>query len=264
VTSTRFERHVAIVTGGASGIGAATVSEFADEGASIVFLDRNRAAGEEFVRKLEEGGLHVRFVAGDVAKPVDCRRAVKEALSAFDRLDFVVNNAVSPVIKGVSGTVQDWQRSLGVNLVGAANMAQAALEPMKGSGRGAIVNVASVSAFVAQPNHWTYNAAKGGLVTLTKCMALDFSEWGIRVNSVSPGWIWTPASAETVDGNRQSLDRMVGPFHMLGRCGEAREVARTILFLCSDDASFITGTDLRVDGGYLAMPAEGLFLKSLR
>jgi NAD(P)-dependent dehydrogenase (short-subunit alcohol dehydrogenase family) len=143
-------------------------------------------------------------------------------------------------------------------------MAQLAVEPMRSLGKGAIVNVASVSASVAQPDHWTYNAAKGGLVTLTKCMALDLAQWGIRVNSVSPGWIWTPASAAAVDGNRRKLDQMVAPFHMLGRCGDAREVARAILFLCSDDASFITGTDLVVDGGYLAMGAERLFQKSMQ
>ena len=260
----RFERQVAIITGGASGIGAATVSEFAEEGASVVLLDLDVAAGEAFQEKSGKAGHAVLFVPGDVAKAEDCRRAVEEALSVFGRVDFLVNNAASPVVKGLSGTVEDWQASLGVTLVGAASMAQVVVEPMKVLGQGAIVNVASVSAFIAQPDHWTYNAAKGGLVNLTKCMALDFAEWGIRVNSVSPGWIWTPASAAAVGRDRRALDQMVAPFHMLGRCGEAREVARAILFLCSDDASFVTATDLRVDGGYLAMAAEGLFMRSLR
>jgi NAD(P)-dependent dehydrogenase (short-subunit alcohol dehydrogenase family) len=129
---------------------------------------------------------------------------------------------------------------------------------MKQTGGGAIVNVASISAHIAQPNRWTYNACKGAVVTLTKCQALDLSVDGIRVNTVSPGWIWTPEVLKAAGGDRKRWEPVWGRFHMLRRLGEPSEVAKAIVFLCSDDASFITGAELAVDGGYMAMGSEGL------
>lgn len=120
------------------------------------------------------------------------------------------------------------------------------------------MNISSVSAHVAQPNRWTYNACKGAIITLTKCQALDLAPYGIRVNAVSPGWIWTPEVAKAANGDRARWEPIWGRYHMLRRLGEAREVARAILFLCSDDASFITAAELAVDGGYLGMGSEGL------
>lgn len=148
-----------------------------------------------------------------------------------------------------------------VGPIGYATMAQAVAGPMKRSGSGAIVNISSVSAFVAQPNRWTYNAAKGAVHNLTKCMAYDLAPFHIRVNSVSPGWIWTQEvyKAAAIDGGgREKWDPIWGEYHMLRRCGEPLEVAAAVLFLLSADASFITAADLPVDGGYMGMGPEGL------
>lgn len=136
-------------------------------------------------------------------------------------------------------------------------MGSSAAEAMRKTGGGAIVNISSISAFIAQPGRWTYNSAKGAVHTLTKCMALDFARYGIRVNSVSPGWIWTQELLKAAGGDRARWDPIWGQFHMLERCGDAIEVAAAILFLLSDDASFITAADLAVDGGYQGLGSEG-------
>jgi NAD(P)-dependent dehydrogenase (short-subunit alcohol dehydrogenase family) len=132
---------------------------------------------------------------------------------------------------------------------------------MQKQGGGSIVNMSSISAHIAQINRWTYNAAKGAVNQLTKCTALDYAKFGIRVNSVSPAWIWTrevQKAADLAGGGKEKWAPVWGEYHMLERCAEPVEVAGPVLFLLSDDASFITGTDLPIDGGYLAMGPEGI------
>jgi NAD(P)-dependent dehydrogenase (short-subunit alcohol dehydrogenase family) len=253
-----WSERVAIVTGGASGIGAATAREFGAEGARVAIFDINEAAGQRVAEALRAEGREVFDFSIDVSDAEACLDGVRNIVSRFNRVDFLVNNAVSFIAKGLDVTTADWERSLGVNVRGYANMVQACYEPMRRTGGAAIVNVASVSAHVAQSNRWTYNACKGAIVTLTKCQALDLSKDGIRVNVVSPGWIWTPEVEKAAAGEPDRWKAIWGRYHMLRRLGEPREVARAILFLCSDDASFITGAELAVDGGYLAMGSEGL------
>jgi NAD(P)-dependent dehydrogenase (short-subunit alcohol dehydrogenase family) len=249
---------VAIVTGGASGIGAATVEEFAKEGAAVAIFDINQAAGEQAANNLRESGKEAYFFQVDVSNSQACRTAVGEVAAKLGRIDFLLNNAVSFIAKGLDVTDAEWERSLGVNVRGYANMVQACYPTMKQTRRGAIVNIASVSAHIAQPNRWTYNACKGAIVTMTKCQAFDLAPDGIRVNCISPGWIWTPEVAKAANGDREKWEPVWGKYHMLRRLGEPHEVARVVLFLCSDDASFITATELLVDGGYMGMGAEGL------
>jgi NAD(P)-dependent dehydrogenase (short-subunit alcohol dehydrogenase family) len=137
-------------------------------------------------------------------------------------------------------------------------MGTLAAAEMRKVGKGAIVNLSSISAFIAQPHRWTYNTAKGAVHILTKCMALDLAPDSIRVNSVSPGWIWTREVYRAAQGDRAKWDPVWGQFHMLERCGDPVEVAAAVLFLLSDDASFITATDLPVDGGYQGLGSEGI------
>lgn len=158
--------RVAIVTGGASGIGAATAREFAAEGAAVAILDINQDGGQRMVETLRAAGGQALFVHVDVSDAEACRSAVGVVIAQMGRLDFLVNNAVSFIAKGLDVTTADWERSLGVNVRGYANMVQACYEPMRQTGGGAIVNVSSVSAHVAQPNRWTYNACKGAIITL--------------------------------------------------------------------------------------------------
>ncbi len=249
---------VAIVTGGASGIGAATVAEFAARGVAVAIFDINATAGQQAAQAAQAAGQRVAAYAVDVADAVACQQAVQAVVEQWGRVDFLVNDAVSFIAKGLDATTADWERSLGVNVRGYANMVQACHVPMRSGGGGAIVNLASISAHIAQPNRWTYNATKGAIVSLTKCQALDLAPDKIRVNAVSPGWIWTPEVQKAAQGDRAKWEPIWGRYHMLRRLGEPSEVARAILFLCSDDASFITATELRVDGGYLGMGSEGL------
>jgi NAD(P)-dependent dehydrogenase (short-subunit alcohol dehydrogenase family) len=256
----RFKGKVALVTGGASGIGRATARELTREGAAVLILDRSET-GQEVVDELNAAGGQALFFQGDVSDPAAGRRAVAAALGQWGRLDYLVNNAFSFIAKGLDATPEDWDISMRVGPIGYANMAQAAVEAFKQAGGGAIVNISSISAFIAQPNRWTYNAAKGAVDNLTKCMAFDLAPFHIRVNSVSPGWIWTPEvnkAAEIDGGGREKWEPIWGEYHMLRRCGEPREVAAAILFLLSDDASFITAADLAVDGGYMGLGPEGL------
>lgn len=252
-----WQNRVAIVTGGASGIGAATVNEFATRGVSVAIFDINAEGGQQVAADLRSTGKEVIALAVDVSDAAACQAAVKEVAERWQRIDFLVNNAVSFIAKGMDATTADWERSLGVNVRGYANMVTAVHPVIKKTG-GAIVNLASISAHVAQPNRWTYNASKGAIVSMTKCQALDLSLDKIRVNAVSPGWIWTPEVQKAANNDRAKWEPIWGRYHMLRRLGEASEVAKTILFLCSDDASFITATELAVDGGYMGMGSEGL------
>lgn len=245
--------RVAIVTGGASGIGEATAREFAAAGARVAIFDINTQRGEQVAQDSA-----MTFMDVDVSDADACRAAVQQIAERFGRVNALVNSAASFIGKGLDVTTADWERSLGVNVRGCANMVQACFEPMRAAGGGAVVNIASISAHVAQPNRWTYNATKGAIVTMTKCMALDLAPHHIRVNVVSPGWIWTPEVMKAADNDRAKWEPVWGRYHMLRRLGEPREVARAVLFLCGDDASFITGAELPVDGGYLGMGSEGL------
>jgi NAD(P)-dependent dehydrogenase (short-subunit alcohol dehydrogenase family) len=236
------------------------VRELCREGAAVVILDMSEA-GQTTADELTAAGYEVRFCRGDVADAAACRQAVAVALEQWGRLNYLVNNAFSFTAKGLDATPEDWERSLRVGPMGFAAMTQAAVEALKQAGGGAIVNISSISAFIAQPNRWTYNAAKGAVHTLTKCMAFDLAPFNIRVNSISPGWIWTQEvyKAAALDGGgREKWDPIWGEYHMLRRCGEPIECAAAALFLLSDDASFITATDLAVDGGYMGMGPEGL------
>lgn len=252
-----FSGKVAVVTGGASGIGEATARAFAEAGAAVAIIDINEVAGNAAAQAYRERGLPVDFFKVDVSDADACVAAIQQLVEQRGRVDYLVNCAVSFLNRGLDVTTADWERSLGVNVRGGANMVQACFEPMRKQG-GAVVNIASISAHIAQPNRWTYNATKGAIVALTKCQALDLAPYKIRVNSVSPGWIWTPEVQKAANFDRAKWEPVWGKYHMLRRIGEPSEVARAILFLCSDDASFITGTELHVDGGYMGLGSEGL------
>jgi NAD(P)-dependent dehydrogenase (short-subunit alcohol dehydrogenase family) len=254
----RFEGRVAIVTGGSTGIGKATVKELCREGATVAFTGRDAKLGGDAESELRREGHKVVYICGDMADEAFCAQCVIETVEHFGRLDYLVNNAFSFNAKWIDATLNDWRRVFEAGPIAYANMGTSASEHMRRTGGGAIVNLSSISAFIAQPKRWTYNAAKGAVNTLTKCMALDLAPMGIRVNSVSAGWIWTREVLKAAGGDREKWDPIWGQFHMLERCGDPVEVAAAILFLLSDDSSFITASDLPVDGGYQGMGSEGL------
>jgi NAD(P)-dependent dehydrogenase (short-subunit alcohol dehydrogenase family) len=247
--------RVAIVTGAASGIGAATARLLARRGARVIGLDVDPAGLRTTVTAITDAGGQAVGIEVDVSD----RDAVADAVTSVgNRLDVVVNCAASFTARGLDVTTADWERVLGVNVRGISNVVQAAHPLLARTAGAAVVNTSSISAHIAQPDRWTYNATKGAILTLTKCMAMDFAPDGVRVNAVSPGWIWTPEVARAADHDRERWEPVWGRFHLLRRLGEPEEVARAIAFLCSDEASFITGAELPVDGGYLAMGPEGL------
>ena len=253
----RFTGKVIIVTGGTHGIGFAVALELLREGAEVV-VSGLPADAEEGRAAFAATGFSPLIVSGDLMDEHSCRELVRAALARHGRVDGLVNNAFSFLAKGLDATSADFARSFGVGPVAFALLIQQVAEPMRRQGGGTIVNVSSISAWVAQPNRWTYNLAKGAVTQLTRCAALDLAPYRIRVNSVSPGWIWTREVDKAAAGDREKWDPIWGQFHMLGRMGHPVEIAGPVLFLLSDDASFITGTDLPVDGGYNGLGPEGL------
>lgn len=249
----RVKSKVAIVTGGAAGIGRATALLFAEEGAKVVIADLQIPECEECVKEIRDNGGEAIFVETDISNEDDCRRVCDEAVRTFGRLDILVNNAAVFVLKGLEATIDDWHRSLSVNIVGTAQMSKFASEHMKQSGGGAIVNLGSISSFVAQPLFITYSSTKAAIVQMTRNMAMDLAPFNIRVNCVCPGTIMTRATENhmaLVGMSKEDFIATEAPKHLLNRVGDPREVAYPILFLASDEASFITGTHLMVDGGY--------------
>lgn len=253
----RFQGKVALVTGGTNGIGYAIALELLREGAQVV-VSGLPADGAEGERAFAAAGFTPFVVTGDLASEAFCDELVAAVLARHGHLDYLVNNAFSFIAKGLDATREDFLRSLSVGPIAFARLIQLVAEPMKRVGGGAIVNVSSISAKIAQPNRWTYNAAKGAVTQLTRCAALDLAPHKIRVNSVSPGWIWTREVDKAAGGDRATYDPIWGQFHMLRRMGLPIEIAGPVLFLLSDDASFITGSDLPVDGGYNGLGPEGL------
>lgn len=260
VLNKRFENKVAIVTGGASGIGFSIVEEFCKEGGKVVFTGISDR-GMNTQHLLKENGYDTIFFKGDMALDEVCKGIVNLAIETYGRIDYVVNNAFSFTAEGINATHEDWMRIFNTGPVAYARMVQYARPHMIKVGGGAVVNMSSISAYIAQIDRWTYNAAKGAVHQLTKCQALDLAPDNIRVNEVAPGWTWsneTDKAADLDGGGREKWGAIWGRFQMLNRMAEAVEVARPTLFLLSDDASFITGTTLIVDGGYLALGPEGL------
>lgn len=250
----RLRDKVALITGGANGIGAATAELFAEEGARVAIADVD-AGGEHVAEAIRRAGGEAIFCRTDVAREDDVRAAVERVERELGRLDVLVNDAAVFVLEGLDASVDAWQRSLSVNVVGTALCARYAAAAMKRAGGGSIVNLASISSFVAQPRFLTYSATKAAIVNMTRCMALDLAPDGIRVNCVCPATIRTAATdRHLAQSGRDESDFLAeqASLHLLGRPGTPREVAYAILFLASDEASFITATPLLVDGGYLA------------
>ncbi|AEV85070.1 short-chain dehydrogenase [Actinoplanes sp. SE50] len=249
--------QVAVVTGAASGIGAAIAQDFAAQGCRVALLDINETQLHRTAADIAAGAPGtVRPITVDIADSTAVKESLAELVAGWGGISYLASCAVSFVAAGVDATQEQWDRVLQVNVRGTA-MVLAACVPYMLPGSAA-VNTASISAHVAQPDRWTYNATKGAIVSMTRCQALDLAPRGIRVNVVSPGWIWTPEVLRAAQDDREAWEPVWGPYHILRRLGEPHEVARAVLFLCSDDASFITGTELMVDGGYSALSAEGL------
>ncbi|HJS60454.1 MAG TPA: SDR family NAD(P)-dependent oxidoreductase [Pseudolabrys sp.] len=257
----RLNGKIAAVTGGASGIGEATVRRFVAEGASVAFCDRDGDRGRRVATELEATGAKVAFTQADVGTEAACLAFVNGAARQFGRLDILINNAgIRKYEKVDEASAASWNEILGVNLMSYVFCAKAAVPLMRrgqdGIGGGAIVNVASVRSVVAGGGNLQYDTTKAAIAGLTRALAADHSSEGIRVNAVGPGPIFTPfherriaAAGETVEQYNAQAARGT----MLKRPGRPEEVAAAILFLASEDASYVTGALLFVDGGMTAL-----------
>ena len=251
----RVKNKVAIITGGGSGIGRATCQLFAEEGAKVVVADINLDGANETVALVRETGEAV-AVEADVSKEADAQKIADSAVEAFGTINILVNNAAAFIYGRVEdATESDWDRILGVNVKGPAFCVKAVLPAMKASGGGSIVNIGSISSFIAQPDYVPYNTSKSAVLNFTRCLAMDLAPFNIRVNALCPGVTHTPALDQAMvelNFSREDAQKEWGDPALLKRVARPREIAHGILFLASDDASFVTGTHLLVDGGYTA------------
>jgi NAD(P)-dependent dehydrogenase (short-subunit alcohol dehydrogenase family) len=253
----RLAGKVAIVTGGALGIGRGITEVFVEEGARVAILDRDVDAGTRTTAELasEHGPI---YVEADVSDERSVEEAVTHVVSEFGTLHVLVNNAAIFVLKGIEATVEDWQRVMAVNIMGPALVAKHAVPHIRRAGGGAIVNVGSVSSFIAQKGTLTYNATKAAIAEMTRCMALDLVDDNIRVNGVCPGAVWSSqvqrmAAEMGLTREEAALQPNLGAEQMMKRIADPREIGYAALFLASDEASFMTGANLMVDGGWTAV-----------
>lgn len=246
----RFKDRVVIVTGGASGIGAATVAAFAREGARMVIADMSES-GQQMAETMNKQGQPALFVKTDVSNEEQVEKMVRDTVAHFGRIDVLFANAGiarDNMIEELS--LADWQKTIDINLTGVYLCDKYVIEHFLTAGTpGVIVNCGSIHSFVGKSRVTAYAAAKAGVKLLTQTLVADYGRKGIRINAVSPGYIDTPLLRHISPEQKLSLVEL----HPQGRLGRPEEVANAVLFLASDDASFINGVSLLVDGGYTAV-----------
>lgn len=243
-----FDGRVALVTGGASGIGLELCRRLAALGAKVVIGDRDFAAAQSLKAELVARGAEAQAVMLDVADPGSVEECVKAAQAHFGSVSLCANNAgiVTPRLPLAEIPAEDWTRQLAVNLTGVFNCLQAELPALVAAGGGAIVNTSSICGLIGVAGTAAYTAAKHGVIGLTKVAALDYAENGIRVNAVAPGYVDTPLLSDRSESERQ----LIAERHALNRMAKPGEIADAICYLLSDRSSFITGTVIAADGGY--------------
>lgn len=252
----KLEDRVAIVTGSGMGIGKGIAQVFAAEGAKVVLAEINPEAGVATEEEIRRGGGEATFISCDVANEDQVVAMIEACVQKYGRLDILVNNAGIGVYKPVTeASSEDWDRCLGVNLKGVFLCSKSAIPHMRRAGGGSIINIASVHAFATVAGTGPYAASKGGVMALTRNMAIDYAKDNIRVNAICPGWVYTPliqsifAQAPDPEAKRQEItDRQ-----LLGRLGTPEDIGKAALYLASEDSSFVTGSPLIVDGGLLAL-----------
>ena len=253
---TLLEGKVAVVTGAAEGLGKGIAEALVQKGARVALLDRNSELGKQTAAELgREAGQPCVFAACDISREEQVIEAVEHVAAALGPPTILVNNAGIFILKGLEATVEEWQEVMAVNIMGPALVAKHVVPHMRRAGGGSIVNIGSVSAFIAQKGFLTYSATKAAVVEMTRCMALDLAEDRIRVNSVSPGAVWSAAVqrvAEELGLSKEAAGREpnLGLEQLMQRPADPIEIGHAVAFLASEEASFITGANLLADGGW--------------
>ena len=254
----RLDGKVALVTGGASGIGRGIVGLFAAEGAAVAALDVDAPGLEATAGALAAGGSRFLAIAADVTDGAAVREAVQRCVERFGRLDVLVNNAGVSARGDLANLPEaDWDRVVAVNLKGPFLCMQAAVRAMAASGGGSIINLTSISARSCYPGNGAYSASKAALENLNRQAAVEFAPWGIRVNAISPGWVRT-ALTEHMYRQPGETERRNATIP-LGRIGTIEDVAQLALFLASDDSAYVSGESIEIDGGLLAGALKSVF-----
>lgn len=242
----KLQNKVAVITGGASGIGAATARLFVEEGAKVVLVDLNEEKGKAFEAELKAQNAEALFVKANITIEEEVQNIFKETLDTFGKVDIVFNNAgIGRVTPTEELSYDEWRNTVNVDLDGVFLVAREAIREMLKTGGGTIVNTASMYGLVGSPGSAAYNAAKAGVINLTRSLALEYATRNIRVNALAPGFIDTPIIPEEIKSQLAAITPMQ-------RLGKAEEMAKAVLFMASDDSSFMTGHAIVVDGGHTA------------
>ncbi len=252
----RLANKVAVLTGAGSGIGRATALLFAREGAQVVVADCVRETGEETVTLIEQAGGEAIFAQADVSQAADVQRMIQTTVATYGKIDILFNNAAVTLPASVVDTTEEvWQKTMDIDLKGVFLPCKYAIPHMIENGGGVIINTSSMCGMVASPNQAPYSAAKGGVIALTRQMAIDYAGHNIRVNAVAPSEVRTPMFLGFINRSPDPEKQMQNLIERipLGRVAEPEELARVVLFLASDDSSYVTGVNLPVDGGLTAM-----------
>jgi NAD(P)-dependent dehydrogenase (short-subunit alcohol dehydrogenase family) len=249
-----LEGRVAIVTGGGGEIGSAIARRFAAEGAAVLVADISLDKASTTASAITGAGGKAHPFALDVTKPEQCEHAVAEAASRFGKLTTLANVAATVTPQGTVETLSydDWRSAFNVNLDGMFWMCKFAVPEMRKAGGGAIVNIASSHGHIGMPRRPAYCSSKAAVLQFTKCLAIDFGADNIRANSISPGAIDTLRAALQRFKSREEANAAKGPAYLVGRTGKTEEIAAGAAFLASEEAAFMTGTDMLIDGGYMA------------
>jgi NAD(P)-dependent dehydrogenase (short-subunit alcohol dehydrogenase family) len=250
----RLAGRVALIMGGAGGIGAAIALRFAQEGAKVIVADLELQQAESVAVRIRDSEGDAIAVGADLTDPDSVASAVTRSVGAFAKLTTLVNVAAAPAYRGTAETLplEDWNRTLAVNLTGVFLTCKYAVPAMRDTGGGVILNIASQLGTLGAPGMAAYCTSKAALIFFTRMLAVDHACDGIRANTISPGAISTDRLSRAWGGDREAAAKGMGPRHLLGRLGTAEEVASAASYLASDEASFVTGADFLIDGGYTA------------